>query len=369
MKNINFIDLADQYQAYKTDVDQAIADVLNSGQFILGNEVKTFEQELSSFVGVAHTIGCANGTDALQLALMAIDIQPGDEVITSVFSFFAAAEVIALLGAIPVFVDVDEKTYNIDADKIAEKITSKTKAIVPVSLYGQTADMDKINAIAAQSGQQIYIIEDAAQSLGATYHGKQSGNLSTLATTSFFPSKPLGCYGDGGAVFSQDEALATKIRSLHRHGETKRYEHQYVGINSRLDAIQAAILRIKLQHFPEEIQQRQIAADRYQQLLQSDNMVLPYIAENCTSVYAQYSIRVPDRERVITELKQHDIPTAVHYPKPIHLQPCFAHLGYKPGDFPIAETTAEEIMSLPMSAFITAEQQQYIAEHLLKVVS
>ncbi|BCD60631.1 MULTISPECIES: DegT/DnrJ/EryC1/StrS aminotransferase family protein [unclassified Nitratiruptor] len=362
---IDFIDLKTQYKQYQNEIDQAVLSVMASAQFIGGPEVSSLEKELAQYSGSAHAIGCSSGTDALLLALMAIDVKPGDEVITTPFTFIATAEVIAFLGAIPVFVDIDEKTYNIDPTKIEEKITSKTKAIIPVSLYGQPADMDEINKIAQRYG--LIVIEDGAQSFGAEYKGKKSCNLSHIGCTSFFPSKPLGCYGDGGAVFTNDERIAKKIDILKNHGQTKRYEHELIGLNARLDAIQAAILRIKLKHFPQEIEDRITIATRYTKALQ-EYVVTPLVKADRTSVYAQYSIQVQNRDEVCKKLNEKGIPTAIHYPKPLHLQKAFSNLGYKLGDFPVAEKVSQHIMSLPMSPFLQKEQQDYIIDSLIEIV-
>lgn len=362
---INFHDLQAQYNLYKDEINSALQKVLDSCQFIMGQDVTDFEAALAKFVDTKHALTCASGTDALLLALMAIDIKPGDEVITTPFTFIATAEVISLLGAKPVFADIQRDTYNIDPNKIVDKITEKTRAIIPVSLYGQAADMDEINQLAAlygdKIGKKIYVIEDAAQSLGAEYKGKQSGNLSDIGCISFFPSKPLGCYGDGGAVTTNDSELAEKIKSLRVHGQTQRYYHKYIGFNCRLDTIQAAILQVKLKYFPEEIKKRERIAARYTQLLSDMDLVLPTVKADRTSVYAQYSVRVNDRQKLIDHLKRKNIPTAVHYPQPLHMQECFRSLGYEKGDFPIAEKISSEIMSLPMSAFVTDMQQIYVA--------
>ncbi len=369
---INFADLSAQYLAYQSELDQAIKEVLISGKFIMGPEVHQLEAALTQLVGCPYTVSCSNGTEAIQLILMALDLQPGDEVITSTFSFIAAAEIIALLKLKPVFVDIEADTYNIDADKVAEKISPKTRAIIPVSLYGQPADMDKINQLAAHYSEvhrhKVYVIEDAAQSFGAMYKNRRSGNLSELATTSFFPSKPLGCYGDGGAIFVSDEKLAKKIASLRVHGQTARYMHEYIGTNGRLDTLQAAILLVKLKYFDEEIKKRQTIAARYSQLLNQAAIILPLVKSDQTSVFAQYSICVENRDHVIQKLNESGVPTAIHYPIPLHLQKCFANLGYQVGDFPVAEGIAKKIFSLPMSAFLTETQQDYIVSVLLKAI-
>jgi len=293
---------------------------------------------------------------------MAIDVQPGDEIITTPFTFIATAETIALLKAKPVFVDIDEKTYNIDPALIEAKITPRTKAIMPVSLYGQCADMDAINAIAHK--HNLIVIEDAAQSFGAVYKGKKSCNLSTIGCTSFFPSKPLGCYGDGGALFCSDETLGLKIKSILNHGQGKRYEHKYIGVNGRLDTIQAAVLNVKLKYFEDEIIKRKAIGERYSTLLKDADVITPMVMNDRTSVYAQYSIRVKNRESMMQKLSDKGVPTAVHYPIPLHLQEALAYLGYKKGDFPISERVGTEIMSLPMSPFLTTEQQDFVVNAL-----
>lgn len=356
-----FIDLKSQYEAHKDTINAAILNVLDSTQFIMGQEVKTLEEKLAHFCGTKHALACSSGTDALLLALMAYDIGPGDEVITSPFTFIATAEVIAFLRATPVFVDIDPVSYNMNPSLLEAAITPKTKAIMPVSLYGQCPDMDAINAIAQKHG--IPVIEDGAQSFGATYKGKKSCALSTIGCTSFFPSKPLGCYGDGGAIFTDDDALAKKMRILLNHGQEERYKHEYVGINGRLDTIQAAVLNVKLDYFDAEITARERIGARYSALLQQ-SVITPVVSEGYSSVYAQYSVRVPNRERVAKTLNEAGIPTAIHYPIPLHLQPAFTYLGYKEGDFPVSETVAKEIMSLPMSPFLTHEQQDMVVDAL-----
>lgn len=361
-----------QYSDYKEEINLAIQKVMDSCQFIMGQEVYDFENALARFLDCRNVISCSSGSDALLLALMAIDIKPGDEVITTPFTFAATAEVISLLSAKPVFVDIQADSYNIDPAKIEEKITSRTRAIIPVSLYGQPADMDEINEIATEYGysygKKIYVIEDAAQSLGAEYKGKKSANLSDMGCLSFFPTKPLGCYGDGGAITVKDDLLAEKIKSLRVHGQTKRYYHQYIGFNCRLDTIQAAILQIKLKYFNEEIQNRSKIAQNYNMILSDFELTPPMVKSDRTSVYAQYSIRLSNRDELIAHLKNQHIPTAVHYPKPLHLQKCFSYLTHKVGDFPVAEATANEIMSLPMSAFLTDVQQKYIINSIQEVL-
>ena len=359
---INFIDLQAQYQAYKEEIDREVGEVMATAQFIGGPKLQKLEEDLARYTGAKHAIGCSSGTDALLLALMALDVKAGDEVITTPFTFIATAEVIAFLGAKPVFVDIDETTYNIDAALIEDAITERTKAIIPVSLYGQCADMDAVNAIAAK--HYLPVIEDACQSFGADYKGKKSCHLSTIGCTSFFPSKPLGCYGDGGAVFTDDDALAEKMRMLLNHGQNERYKHRYVGINGRLDAIQAAVLNVKLAHFDAEVDARLRIGKAYSDKLAGSSVVTPAVMEDRTSVYAQYSVRVKNREAVAKALNAQGIPTAVHYPMPLHLQEAFASLGYKHGDFPVSERVSEEIMSLPMSPYLTEEQQDFIVAAL-----
>ena len=367
MKKINFIDIQAQYNAYEQEIDAAIKKVCNEARFIMGPQVKELEQKLEEFTGSSNAITCSSGTDALLLALMACDVGPGDEVITTPFTFIATAEVISFLGAKPVFVDIEEKTYNIDHSKIKEKITPRTKAIIPVSLYGQPADMNEINKLADEYG--IVVIEDACQSFGSQYRGKKSCNLSKLACTSFFPSKPLGCYGDGGAIFTNDEGIADKIRSLRVHGQTERYYHKYVGVNGRLDTIQAAILNVKMDHFEEELEKRQVIAAKYFEKLKNlDDITLPTVKDDRTSVFAQYSIRVKDRDKLIGKLKEAGIPTAIHYPRPLHLQEAYFDLGYRKGDFPVSELISEQILSIPMSPFLCKEDQDFIIAFFLNEI-
>lgn len=369
---INFHDLASQYSLYKEEIQIAIQKVFNSCQFILGNEVFEFECALANFLNCKHVISCASGTDALQIAFMGIDIRSGDEIITSPFSFVSVAEITALLGATPVFADIHSETFNISPLEIEKKITQKTRAIVPVSLYGQPADMDEINKIAEHYSKKwkkkIYVIEDAAQSLGAEYKGKKSSVLSDIGCTSFFPSKPLGCYGDGGAVMVQDDELAKKIKSIRVHGQSTRYHHALLGTNARLDTIQAAILLVKLKYFNAEIKKRNEVVKTYDELLTSTELRLPKIKSDRTSVYSQYTIRSKHRDSIVRELINKNIPATIHYPKPLHLQKCFQYLGHQQGDFPVAEKMSQEVLSLPMSAFISRNQQEYIAEILNTII-
>lgn len=358
---IAFVDLAAQQARIKDKIDAGIQRVLAHGQYILGPEVSELEEKLAAFAGVKHCISCANGTDALQIAQMAFGIGPGDEVITPAFTYIATAETVALLGARPVYVDIDPRTYNLDPALLEAAITSRTKAIIPVSLYGQCADYDAINAIAAKHG--IPVIEDAAQSFGATYKGKRSCSLTTIACTSFFPSKPLGCYGDGGAIFTDDDELALVMRQIARHGQDRRYHHILVGVNSRLDTLQAAILLPKLEILAGEISQRQQVAANYDQLLnQAGITTTPYIEVHNTSVYAQYSLQVDSREQLRAALKKVGIPTAVHYPIPLNKQPAVADLTAK---LFVGNAVAEKIISLPMHPYMLKEAQQKIASALI----
>ena len=327
---MQFIDLKTQYQRLKAEIDANIQKVLDHGQYILGPEVAELEEKLAVYTGAKYCISVANGTDALQIAQMALGIGPGDEVITPGFTYIATAETVALLGAKPVYVDIDPRTYNLDPALLEAAITPRTKAIIPVSLYGQCADYDAINLIAARHG--IPVIEDAAQSFGASYKGRKSCNLTTIACTSFFPSKPLGCYGDGGAIFTNDDELAKVMRQIARHGQDRRYHHIRVGVNSRLDTIQAAILLPKLAVLDEEIAIRQKVAGQYQARFSSIGGVVgegviqtPHIATYNTSAWAQYTIQVPNREDLQAQLQQVDIPTAVHYPIPLNKQPAVAN--------------------------------------------
>lgn len=365
MRKVEFIDLKEQYRQYRNEIDKAIEDVCINASFIMGPHVIELERNLSEFTGSPHSVSCASGTDALLLALMAVDIKPGDEVITTPFTFIATAEVITLLGAVPVFADIDPVTYNLDYREIEKKISAKTRAVIPVGLYGQTADMDEINAIAAKYG--ITVIEDACQSFGAEYKGRKSCNLSKIGCTSFFPSKPLGCYGDGGAVFTDDKDLADKIKSLRIHGQTSRYFHKYIGINGRLDTIQAAVLNVKMKYLKDEIAKRvEIAAIYTNELAGNSRIVLPVVKNDRTSVFAQYSIMVPEREKLMKKLNDNGVPTAVHYPRPLHLQEAYSGLGYKKGDFPVSENAAEHIMSIPMGPFLKKEDQEYVIKNILE---
>ncbi|MCY1267420.1 UDP-2-acetamido-2-deoxy-3-oxo-D-glucuronate aminotransferase [compost metagenome] len=353
---IEFIDLKAQQARIKYRIDAGIQRVLAHGQYILGPEVAELEEQLARYTGAAHCITCANGTDALQIAQMALGIGPGDEVITPGFTYIATAETVALLGATPVFVDVDPRTYNLDPAALEAAITPRTRAIVPVSLYGQCADFDAINEVAARHG--IPVIEDAAQSFGATYKGRNSCNLSTIACTSFFPSKPLGCYGDGGAIFTNDPTLAQVMRQIAHHGQERRYHHVRVGVNSRLDTLQAAILLAKLSIFDEELALRGQVAARYGELLQRAGIdTTPYIAPCNRSVYAQYTIRVAQRDDLQAQLKAAGVPTVVHYPIPLNRQPAVVNAA---ACLPVGDALAQQVLSLPMHPYLDAQSQQAI---------
>lgn len=360
---MEFIDLKSQYLRLKTEIDAGIQRVLDHGQYILGPEVAELEEKLAAYTGAKYCITVANGTDALQIAQMALGIGPGDEVITPGFTYIATAETVALLRAKPVYVDIDPRTYNLDPAKLEAAITPRTKAIIPVSLYGQCADFDAINAIAAKHG--IAVIEDAAQSFGATYKGRKSCNLSTIACASFFPSKPLGCYGDGGAIFTNDDELAKVMRQIARHGQDRRYHHVRVGVNSRLDTIQAAILLPKLRVLDTEMEQRQKVAARYNNLLTSAGIhTQPFVEPHNVSAWAQYTVRVHGREHIQKALQLSDIPTAVHYPTPLNKQPAVADTA---AQLPVGDTVAQEVMSLPMSPNLDAADQTRIVQMLSTV--
>jgi len=358
---MKFIDLNAQYELIKDEVNKRIQTVLNHGQFIMGPELTEFENELANFIGVKHAIGVSSGTDALLIAMMALGIKPDDEVITTPFSFIASAETIVLLGAKPVFVDIDAKTYNINPTLIEAAITGKTKAIMPVSLYGQCAEMDAINAVAKK--YNIPVIEDAAQSFGATYHGRKSCALTTIGCTSFFPSKPLGCYGDGGACFTNNDELAQKMRWLLNHGQDRRYHHALIGINGRLDTLQAAILLPKLAIFPSEIQKRQQVAKWYTEALKN-KVVTSYIEPYNVSIWAQYTVQVDDREAIQKKLQDNGIPTAVHYPIPLYDQPVFKQVPVNRNDFPVTEEVTSKVISLPFGPHLAQKEVIKISKQL-----
>ena len=365
--NVPFVDLKAQYLALKHSIDKRIESVLSHGAFILGPEVEELEKELSRYAGVKHSITCASGTDALLMALMALEIGPGDEVITTCYSWISTAEVILLVGAKPVFVDVEPDTYNIDVEKIEPLITSRTKAIMPVSLFGQPSDMDEINALALKRG--LAVIEDGAQSFGADYKGKKSCNLSLIGCTSFFPAKPLGCYGDGGAVFTNDDRLAKVLRSVRVHGQEERCYHPRVGINGRLDTIQCAILLAKLERFPWEIEQRQRIAGCYDEAFSAlgPGVRTPVVRPDRKSTYAQYTLYVEQREAFQKALKEKGIPAVIYYPKGMHEHPPYECGVVAPLD--VAEDACAHVVSLPMFADMSQETQDYIIEAVLSVFS
>lgn len=361
---IEFCDLKAQQDRIKADIDAGIQRVLAHGQYILGPEVAELEEKLAAFVGAKHCITCANGTDALQIAQMAVGVTHGDEVITPGFTYIATAETVALLGAKPVYVDIDPRTYTLDPTLLEAAITSRTKAIIPVSLYGQCADYDVINAIATRHG--IPVIEDAAQSFGATYKGRKSCNLTTIACTSFFPSKPLGCYGDGGALFTNDVELAKVIRQIARHGQDRRYHHIRVGVNSRLDTLQAAILLPKLGILGEEIQRRQQVAATYNRLFNEAGVsTIPYIEPYNVSAWAQYTVRVKNRSEVQAKMLAQGIPTVVHYPVPLNMQPAVADVN---ASLPLGNEFANNVLSLPMHPYLEEDTIKVIAEALVSSI-
>lgn len=368
---MQFIDLKAQYELIEQDVRARIDRVLAHGQYIMGPEIGELEEQLAAFVGVRHCIGLSSGTDALLAAMMALDIGPRDEVITTPFTFIATGEMIALLGAVPVFVDIDPATYNLDPNLLEQAITPRTRAIVPVSLYGQCADMDAINGIADRHG--VPVIEDAAQSFGAAYNGRRSCALSLIGCTSFFPAKPLGAYGDAGACFTDDDGLAKSIREIRNHGQDRRYHHPRLGLNGRLDTLQAAILLAKLAIFPREVELRSELGGRYTDALMGlgarssleggARLLTPYIAPENASVYAQYTLQVDARDRVIATLGEMGVPTAVHYPVPLNEQPVFSRLA-ELGATPVSTRVASRVMSLPMHPYLTDD---LLAEVVAKV--
>ena len=352
---MEFIDLKSQQARIKAKVDQRIQDVLSHGRYVMGPELDELEERLKNYVGARHCIGASSGTDTLLIAMMALGIGPGDEVITVPFTWISTAEMIALIGATPVFVDIDETTWNMDVSKLESAITEKTKAIMPVGIFGQTADMIGINEIASRNGN-LPVIEDAAQSFGATHHGKKSGGLSTIGSTSFFPSKPLGCYGDGGGLFTNDDELAERMRHIRVHGQTERHHHPILGINGRLDTLQAAILLEKLEIFDDEILRRQEVAQAYGDGIRNSSVTLPMVGPSNTSVFAQYTILSSNRDVLAASLKKAGIPSVSYYAVPLHLQPVFADLGYKKGQFPITEDVASRGLSLPMNPYLSEEE-------------
>lgn len=362
---MDFVDLKSQYSALKERIAARMQAVLDHGQYIMGPEVKELEEKLARHSGARHCITVASGTEALLIALMALDLEPGDEVITTSFTFAATAEMIVLLGGVPVFVDIEADTCNIDAAQIESRITPRTRAIMPVSLYGQVADMEAINAIAARHG--LAVIEDGAQSFGATYRGRRSCALSTFGCTSFFPSKPLGCYGDGGAIFTDDDALAQACREIRVHGQSARYTHTRLGVGGRMDTLQCAIVLAKLERFDWEIERRLAIGQRYRQALQdAPGLRLLAVRPDRDCVWAQFTVFVDDRSAVQAALHERGIPTAVHYPRPLHLQPAYAKYG-DAVDCSHSVVAAGQVISLPMSADLTERQQDLVVEAIARV--
>jgi dTDP-4-amino-4,6-dideoxygalactose transaminase len=361
--NVPLLDLKEQNAALRPEIEAAIGRVLDSNGFILGSEVAALECELAQYCGVKHAIGCASGSDAILLALMAYDIGPGDEVITTPYTFFATVSSITRLGARPVFVDIEPDTYNIDSAKLEAAITDRTKAIEPVHLYGQCANMAEINDIAAQRG--ISVIEDAAQAIGAEEYRTRAGAIGAIGAFSFYPSKNLGGMGDGGFVTTNDDALAKKLVALRNHGAEEKYYHKWVGLNSRLDGFQGAVLRVKLPHLEHWTERRRENASRYRQLFTdaglTEQITLPMERESCRHIYNQYVIRVPNRrDDLRTYLTEHGIGSDIYYPLPLHLQECFAYLGYKHGDLPESERAANETLAIPIYPELKREQQEYV---------
>jgi UDP-2-acetamido-2-deoxy-ribo-hexuluronate aminotransferase len=359
---MEFIDLKEQYRRYRAEIDQRIFRVLAHGQYVLGPEVGELELALARYVGVRHCLTVASGTASLEIALRALNIGPGDEVITVPFTWISTAEAIALVGARPVFVDIEPASFNINIDLIAAAITPRTKAILPVSLFGQMPDYDRINAIAA--GGNLTVIEDGAQSFGASQRAGRSCGVTAVGSTSFFPAKPLGCYGEGGAVFTNDDELAEKMRAIRTHGGSKRHEHPLLGTNGRFDSLQAAVLLAKLPHFEWEVKERGRLGSRYSEALR-EGCTVPAVMSDNTHVYSQYTIRIPDRDQVAARLKAQGIPTGVYYPKCLHEQPVFAKLGCNWGDFPEAERASREVLSLPMHPFLSELDQDQIIRAVL----
>jgi dTDP-4-amino-4,6-dideoxygalactose transaminase len=370
-RNIQFIDLAAQQARIRGQVEERIRKVLDHGKYIMGPEVKELEDKLASYVGAKHCITCASGTDALLMPLMAYGAGPGDAIITTPFTFISTAEVVALLGATPIFVDIDPVTYNLDPAQLEKVMQServkqsglKVKGIIPVDLFGQPADYDEIEAFAKK--HNLFVLEDAAQSFGAEYRGRKTGSFGDVAATSFFPAKPFGCYGDGGAIFTNDENLALKMRSIRVHGQgSDKYDNVRIGINGRFDTMQAAVLLAKLEIFDEELPLRNTVASRYSEKLKG-KYVTPAVKENRSSAWAQYSLLSEDREGDLQRLKEWNIPTAIYYPKPLHLQDAFRYLGYQKGDFPVSEHCAGRIFSVPMHPYMEEAEQEYVIKGLL----
>ena len=365
---MEYVDLKKQYESYQEEIDLSIKAVLNHGKYIHGPEIERIEKILAEYVGVNHCVTVSSGTTSLEIALRALSIGPGDEVITVPLTWISSAEVISLVGAKPVFVDIDSESFLMNHELLESAITKQTKAIIPVSLYGQPPKLEEINKIASKYG--VVVIEDAAQSFGALRNDIRSCNLSEIASTSFFPAKPLGCYGDGGALFTNNSSLADKFRAIRTHGAQIRHQHELIGLNGRFDTIQAAVLLAKFPHFELEIKKRQEVAQIYSSLLES-NFITPAVVDGNTHVYAQYTIRVPShrREDIMSYMSKKGVPTGIYYPTCLHLQPAFSELGYKAGDFPESERATEEILSIPMHPFLINEEIEFISNNLINALN
>jgi dTDP-4-amino-4,6-dideoxygalactose transaminase len=366
MKPIQMVDVVGQYQKIKTEIDETALRVIGSGQYILGKEVSEFENEIAQYLHVNHGIGCASGTDALMVSMMALGIGSGDEVITTPFTFAATIETIMLLGARPVYVDIDPLTFNIDPAKVEDVVTKKTKAIIPVHLYGQSVDMDPLVSIAQR--HSIPIIEDLCQAIGTDYKGKKVGGIGTMGCLSFFPSKNLGAFGDAGMIVTNDAVLAEKVRMIVVHGSRERYKHELIGVNSRLDALQAAMLRVKLRYLDRWIEARRNAAMIYNRLFAGSDVTIPYVAPYGNHVFHQYTIRIKNRDQVAQSLSVKKIPYGIYYPISLHLQEAYSAAGKPKGAFPVTETATENVLSLPMHTELDEEQQSYIVQSVLEAM-
>ncbi len=367
-KKIPIIDLASHYNSIKNEIDKVVLEVLSSGYYVLGPNVKALEEEVSKYLDIKNVIACANGTDALTLSLMTLGIKTGDEVITSSHSFFATSEAIALVGAKPVFADISEEDFNINPNNIEKLITKNTKAIIPVHIYGQICDIEQIVQIAKK--HKLYVIEDCAQAIGTSFKNKKAGTFGDIGTISFFPTKNLGAFGDAGAIVTNNDEIAEKLRKLRVHGSSKRYVHEYIGLNSRLDEIQAAILRVKLKYLDKWNSSRQLAAKKYDELLKDVHSISrPSIKQDSNHIFHQYTIKLKNRELLYKKLQERNIEAIIYYPIPIHLQEAFSYLGYKKGSLPITEKICDEIISLPMYPEITSEIQEYVVENIKEILT
>ncbi len=368
VKKTSIVDLAANYKTIQSEIENVVLEALSSGHYVSGKNVEAFENELAQYLGCKYVVSCANGTDAITLSLMALGIKPGDEIITVSHSFFATSEAIALVGATPVFSDISESDFNIDTTKIESLINKKTKAIIPVHLYGQPCKIELVIDIARK--HKLYVIEDCAQAIGAKYKQKSVGVFGDTGTVSFFPTKNLGAYGDGGAVFINDENIAKKIKQLRFHGSSKRYVHDWIGMNSRLDEIQAAILRVKLKYLDEWNQKRQNAAKYYDSILKNiDGIILPHVKPNCSHVFHQYTIRTKHRDLLYEKLQEQGIEALIYYQIPIHMQKAFAYLKQQKGSLPVTEKLCSEILSLPMYPEISRDTQNHVVENIRNILS